>query len=194
MARPASGLSASPPADRSARRTVLADQIATVVLADGLGVLGLRGLAARLDTSGRMLLYYFGTKEALVLAVLDRINARMTAIMAHHATGSPTTPGALLGRVLARVAHPEIAPFMRVWTEVVARGARGEAPYDRMAATTVEAWISWIQDRLLPGEHTRGQSEAILSIVDGLTLLELARPGSTTQGRALLPGLLDGTG
>ncbi len=182
------------PADHPARRAALADEIATIVLADGLGVLGLRGLAARLDTSGRMLLYYFGTKDVLVLTVLDRINARMTAIMADHATGPRTTPGALLARVLARVEHPEIAPFMRVWTEVVARGARGEAPYDRMTAGTVEAWIAWIESRLLPDDRSRGQAEAILSVVDGLTLLELARPGSTTQARALLPGLLDGTG
>ena len=93
--------------------------------------------------------------------------------------------------MLARVAHPEIASFMRVWTEVA---ARGEAPSDRMAAGTVEGRISWIQDRLLPGKRSRGQLEATLSIADGLTLPELARLGSTTQARALLPGLLDGTG
>ena len=66
-----------------------------------------------------------------------------------------------------------------------------------MAAGTVEAWtawIAWIESRLLPDARSRGQAEAILSVVDGLTLLELARPGSTTQARALLPGLLDGTG
>lgn len=183
-----------PHGDRAARRAGLADEIAAIVLADGLGVLGLRGLAARLGTSGRMLLYYFGTKDALVVAVLDRINARMGAIMAEHASGPPTRPGAFLARVLARAERPEIAPFMRVWTEVVARGAHGEAPYDRVSADTVESWIAWIDSRLMPDARNRAQAEAILSIVDGLTLLELARPGSTTQARALLPGLLDGTG
>lgn len=182
------------PEDRIARRDALADEIAQIVLADGLGTLGLRGLAARLSTSGRMLSYYFGTKDALVVAVLRRVSERMGAIMATHASGPPVTAGVFLGRVLKLSQVPEIAPFMRVWTDVVARGARGETPYDAVAAETVGQWIAWIESRLLPEARERGEAAAILSIVDGITLVEMARPGTTTAARALLPGLLDGTG
>lgn len=180
--------------ERTRRRDALADEIASLVLREGLRQLGLRGLAARLSTSGRMLLYYFATKDALVVAVLARISGRLGAIMAAHSTGPPVTAGAFLARVLTLSREPEIAPFMRVWTEVVARGARGEEPYVKVAAETVGDWLEWIDSRLLPEARAHGVAAAILSIVEGATLLEMARPGTTLAARALLPGLLDGTG
>lgn len=175
------------------RRDTLTDEIATIVLADGLGALSLRVLAARLGTSGRMLLYYFATRDMLVVAVLGRVSERMGMIMAEHSAGSKLTPGAFLGKVMSLSQQPEIAPFMRVWTEVVARGARGETPYVAVASETVGVWLDWIDSRLLPDAGGRGQAAAILAIVDGITLLEMARPGTTAEARLLLPGLLDGT-
>lgn len=175
------------------RRDTLTDEIASIVLAEGLGELSLRVLAARLATSGRMLLYYFTTRDTLVVAVLERISLRLGVIMAEHSAGPLLTPGAFLGRVMSLSQMPEIAPFMRVWTEVVARGARGEAPYVAVASETVGVWIDWINSRLVPEARGRGQAVAILAIVDGVTLLELARPGTTAGARLLLPGLLDGT-
>lgn len=179
--------------DRTMRRDTLTDEIATIVLAEGLGQLSLRVLATRLATSGRMLLYYFTSRDALVVAVLERVSDRMGVIMAENSVGPLLTPGAFLGRVMSLSQMPEIAPFMRVWTEVVARGARGETPYVAIASETVGVWIDWIDSRLLPEARGRGQAAAILAIVDGVTLLELARPGTTADARMLLPGLLDGT-
>ena len=180
--------------ERTGRRASLTDDIASIVLTDGLSELGLRGLAARLSTSGRMLLYYFGTKDALVIAVLTRISERMGVIQAAETGGALLAPGAFLARVLELARQPQIVPFMRVWTEVVARGARGEAPYNAFAARTVGEWIAWIDSRLLPAARRPGQAAAILAIVDGITLLEMARPGTTMDAQMLLPGLLDGTG
>ena len=180
--------------ERIRRRDALADEIASLVLRDGLGELGLRGLAARLSTSGRMLLYYFASKDALVVAVLGRISVRLGAVMAAHSTGAPVAAGDFLAQVLALSQDPGVAPFMRVWTEVVARGARGEEPYAVIAAQSVGQWLGWIDSRLLPEARRPGMAAAILSIVEGVTLLEMARPGTTLAARALLPGLLDGTG
>jgi AcrR family transcriptional regulator len=46
------------------------------VLAHGLGDLSLRPLAAALGTSARMLVYHFGSKEALVVSILDEVRRR----------------------------------------------------------------------------------------------------------------------
>ena len=165
-----------------------------MVLADGLGELGLRGLAGRLSTSGRMLLSCLGTQDAPVVAVPNRISERMGLVMASCSTGAPVTAGMVLAAVLKLPQVSEIAPFMRVWTEVVARSARGEEPDVAVVSATVATRIGWIESRLLPDASGRGEAAAILSIVDGITLLEMARPGTTTAARALLPGLLDGTG
>lgn len=180
--------------EQAGRRAALVEAIATIVLAEGVGVLGLRGLAARLSTSGRMLLYYFGSREALVLAVLARISERMAGLLANHSTGPLLTPGAFVTQVLALADAPEVAPFMRVWTDIVARAAQGEAPYARVAADAVGGWLDWIESRLVPGDGGRDRAVVILSVVEGMTLLEMARPGTAAGARTLLSGALDGLG
>lgn len=180
--------------EQAGRRDVLIEAIASIVLTDGVGVLGLRMLAARLSTSGRMLIYYFGSREALVLAVLGRVSERMAGLLVAHSSGPRLTPGVFVAQVLALADTPEVAPFMHVWTDVVARGARGEAPYGRVAAELVGSWLDWIESRLVPADGGRDRAVVILSIVEGMTLLEMARPGTTAVARTMLRGALDGTG
>ncbi len=179
------------PPNETARRAELVDAIATIVLENGLDALALRGLAARLSTSGRMLLYHFGTKDALVRAVLACISGRMAVLQDAAAAAAPETPGRFLDDMMQAAADPDRAPFLRVWTEVVVRAARNEAPYREIADTTVKAWLDWIVGRLLPAPDNQARAAAMLSIMEGITILEMARPGTTAQARRLLPALLD---
>jgi AcrR family transcriptional regulator len=57
------------PVDHDKRRELLADA-ATVLARTGVVDTSLRALAAELNTSARMLVYYFGSKEQLILEVL----------------------------------------------------------------------------------------------------------------------------
>lgn len=173
------------------RRAALADEIASIVLAEGLDALALRGLAARLSTSGRMLLYYFGSKDALVRAALARVSARLDVILSAQAAGAPVTPGVFMAGIFALSDDARIAPFVRVWADVIARAARGEAPYREVAADIIAAWLGWIEGRLAGANA--GQAAAILSIVEGVALLEAARPGTTRDARAYLTRMLDGS-
>ncbi|TLU70652.1 TetR/AcrR family transcriptional regulator [Lichenicoccus roseus] len=179
--------------ERAARRSELADALADIVLAEGLGDLGLRGVAAKLGTSDRMLIYYFETKEQLVLEMLDKVGTRLTAILVANSDAPRVSPGQFLSGVLALSTDPAIAPFMRLWTEVIARGARGETPYDQVGAKVVRSWMTWIESRLIdandPAEKAR--PAALLSIVEGISLLELAAPGSTKDVQPYLTRMLD---
>ena len=176
---------------RSARHSELVDAIATIVLEDGLDAMALRGLAARLSTSGRMLLYYFGTKDVLVRTVLARIAERMIPLQESISPDGQVGAGQLLDAMMQAGDDPRIAPIMRIWTEVVARAARGETPYRAFADQTIIEWLAWIRSRLLPSPENDAEAQAILSIMDGVTLLEMARPGTTRQARRLLPTLFD---
>lgn len=165
--------------DRAVRRDFLADAAAELVLREGLGTMGLRGLARRLGTSDRMLIYYFGSKDALVTGVLARIGEKLSMLLQAYSEGPPVSPGAFLGQVLALGRDPVMQPFMRVWTDVIARAAAGEAPYDRVAKAVVADWTAWIGTRLIPDPERPCPPAALLSIVEGVTLLEMACPGST---------------
>ncbi len=171
------------------RRADLTDRIATIALTEGLDALALRGLAGRLETSSRMLLYYFQTKEALVTAALVRISEQMAELLRSIEEAPPCMPGALMEQVLTAFAASEFAPFLRIWTEVVSRGGRGEAPYDAISQIIVQRWVAWTEARLVPGSHGHAHAVAIslLAMVDGLTLLEMASPGCTEGARKMLP-------
>jgi AcrR family transcriptional regulator len=182
--------------DFEARRDGLTDRIATILLADGLESLTLRVLAEKLSTSGRMLLYYFRTRDDLVIATLRRVSARLNLILAQRPRHEKLTPGTFLAGALATSSDPAIAPFVRVWTEVIARAARGEKPFQHIASDIVAAWLDWIEIQLVetgdPADRTR--AAAILSIVEGSLLLEAAHPGSTATARAYLARVLDNHG
>ncbi len=184
--------------NESTKHADLVEAIASIVLQDGLDALALRGLADRLSTSGRMLLYYFGNKDAMIRAVLTHISERMTPLQDAASSGARVSAGQFLSAMMQASANPQIAPIMRVWTEVVARAARGETPYREIADQIVVEWLDWINSRLRPDPDNDAKvrdakARAILSIMEGLTILEMARPGTTDAARRLLPALLDHT-
>lgn len=179
----------APLSDKVAKRTAIAD----IMLSQGLNDLGLRGLAAHLGTSDRMLLYYFSTKDQLVFDALQRISQRLAVFLNDEALDGRVTPGQFLASIFARADTADIAPFMRLWTDVIARAARGERPYDQIGATVVQSWIVWIDSRLVPPKNSveDGRAVAILAIVEGLSLLELSTPGTVAQARPYLVRMLD---
>lgn len=173
------------------RRDELAAAIAAIVLADGLDALSLRPLAARLGTSARMLLYHFGSKDALIRAVLGRIADAVGQLQHAASSGPAESPAKFLADLLRSAADPATAPLARAWTEVIARAAREEQPYRAIAAETVGGWLDWIANRLIPGPDNGAVAVAILSIVEGIAIVEAARPGTTPAAQRLLPTLFD---
>jgi AcrR family transcriptional regulator len=175
------------------RRSALTDELASFVLRKGLSDTSLRHLAAQHDTSDRMLLYYFRSKEDLLVAVLARISERLGQILAEYSSAGTVTPSGFLAGTLALLGDPRISPFMKIWSEVIARGARGEEPYRKVASTIVADWLRWIEGRLgLPADgRQRGKAASMLAIVEGVTLLEMAHPGSTKGVAGFLVGALE---
>ena len=64
------------------RRAALLDRITDYVAANGLSDLSLRPLADAVESSPRVLLYYFVSKEDLIGEVLARLRARQRDVFA----------------------------------------------------------------------------------------------------------------
>ena len=64
-----------------ARRAELLDRAVDYVCRNGLAELSLRPLAKAVRSSPRVLLYYFGSKEELVVEIVRRGRARQRAMM-----------------------------------------------------------------------------------------------------------------
>ncbi|GAN90403.1 transcriptional regulator TetR [Gluconobacter frateurii M-2] len=191
-------LSPSTPPSKSgdevrSRKAQITSALADLALKEGIATLGLRSMAAKVGTSDRMLIYYFETRDQLIVDVLEQVSTRLSALLLRIDDGSRSSPGQFLMRVLVMAHDPEIAPFMTLWTEVIARGARGETPYDRIGPGAVKSWTDWIDSKLEPSpDHIdTGRAAALLSIVEGAVLLEMAAPGSTKDVACFLSKALD---
>jgi AcrR family transcriptional regulator len=164
-----------------ARRAALIARIAALLLARGQAQIPLRELARELDTSDRMLLYYFKDKTELVTAALSALSARLAHTLQAALPAGRVEPAQLLARVAALLASRPMQPFMSVWADLVAHGTRGEAPYRAFMSASAAGWLERIEARLdLPeGAARRRAAAVILTIAEGSRMLEDALPGCT---------------
>lgn len=176
----------------AAKRLALTRELADIALEEGLSALNLRPVAERLGTSDRMLLYYFGTKAELVAAVLASLTERLTDALNLSKYQGRKNPPELLADAAALFAQPQTLHFMKVWLEVVTLAARHEEPYRLFARQSVAIWLQWLDDHLaIPDSVKRSQlAAAILTVLEGVAMLEIAHPGSTNGVAATLTGAL----
>jgi AcrR family transcriptional regulator len=120
------------------RRQELLDAVVKECAAHGIGDRSLRDIAAAVGTSHRMLLHHFGSRNELLLAIVEEVERRQRALL-HEL---PTEPAASVAAMWADLRRPELRPFERLFFECYARGVQGEQPFARMLPGAVEAWLS----------------------------------------------------
>jgi AcrR family transcriptional regulator len=166
-----------PPAGREAahraRRAALLEAVSDHILAHGLGAATLRDLGAAAGTSDRMLLYYFSDKSDLVEAALDTLARRLTAGLDALRAPVPLDEDALRARLVPAALDPAFAPFMRLWLEMAAAAARGDALCHAAGRRIAQTFLDWIEAQLAPegGPVRRMAAARILAAVEGLIVL-----------------------
>jgi AcrR family transcriptional regulator len=188
-------MKAKPRKDRStgrlflARKSALTAQIAAALLASGVADIPLRDLAAKIGTSDRMLLYYFTDKADLVRSSLRAVSAQFAESLARRLP-QRSAPGTLLETVVALTASQDLAPLLTLWADLSARGSRGEEPFRSMARDSVHWWVAWLEERvdLAPGPDRRHIAIAILTVLEGVRLLEAFVPNLTAGALPVLSG------
>jgi AcrR family transcriptional regulator len=151
----------------------------------GLGRRSLRDIAADVGTSHRMLIHHFGSREGLVLAVVQEVEARQAALSA--SLSGP--PAAMVEQMWEHLSDPALWPFERLFFESYARGASGEEPFAQLHPGAVESW--------LPSGPDRAMVRLVLALIRGLLLDLVAtgdRAGTTDALRrftALIPAVAE---
>ena len=103
----------------------------------GIGDRSLREIAEAVGTSHRMLLHHFGSRDELLLTIVDEIERRQMSVL----PGAATEPADAMAAMWADVRRPELRPFERLFYECYARGAQGEQPFARMLPGAVESGL-----------------------------------------------------
>ncbi len=159
---------------RNHQRDRVVERLSAHLLETGLSQISLRQLAAAAGVSDRMLLYYFEDKAEVLAATMARIAADLTRDLAEAIPGTdPLPPLELLKRATAVSTQPVMRRFLRLWIEVVAATAKGEAPFTMIAPQLMTGFQMWIGSRLdLPeGADREAVVAAIIAMIDGLALV-----------------------
>jgi len=153
------------PVDTNRRTTTLA-KAAEYVLEHGLADLSLRPLAKALDTSPRMLLYDFGSKERLIHEILAEIRRRERSML--------DADVHTLDDVWRWISATERSPFLRMFFEsyVAALGRNEAQPF-------VLDWLAYLQEHWTPPVDT-ASATLMIAVVRGL-LLDLLATGDRSR-------------
>ncbi len=153
-------------------------------LRHGVSDLSLRPLAAAVGTSARMLLHYFGSKEALIAEVMGQVQARLQgSFRALLAPGTDAfNPLLKFWRVLSSKTN---RPFLRLLFEVQMLALQNPRRYRRYLRKSSVSWRQLIE-RALPARGRSAVTATLYNaVVDGL-LLELLSTGDLPRtSRAL---------
>src|SRR5579859_7737057 len=148
-----------------ARPAALLDRIADHVVAHGVATLSLRPLARAVGSSPRVLLYYFGSKEALVLKVLARLRERQRATYAQMKPASFATPADACRAIWQHMSSPQCECLFRMSVEAYAMALRSPRRFAKFLHNGVEDWLEFLAAPLIGKGHSQEEARAHASIV-----------------------------
>jgi AcrR family transcriptional regulator len=168
--------------DATGRREELAERATDYALEHGVAGLTLRPLAAAVGTSDRMLLYHFGSKDALLAEVIERSNRRSLEVLA---TLEPASSPAAAVLALWRAWHERVVDrCIRVYAQTAALGLLGDEPYLGAARRSNAAWTREVTGYLVRSGVPADRAGRVGALVDaalfGLWLDQPASGGDTT--------------
>lgn len=134
------------------------------VCGHGLAELSLRPLAKAAGTSPRVLLYYFGSKENLVMEIIRRGRARQHETMANVVFTPGLSPRGVSRILWQHWTQPQWEPLMRLFFEVFGLALQQPQKFPGFLEGAIEDWLSALEGCCsLPG-FTRDDARAYATL------------------------------
>ncbi len=171
--------------DNGGRRDELLEAAAAYLLRNGVAGMSLRPMAAAIDTSARLLIYHFGTKERLLIEAMGLIRQRARADVAAMLRTAPADPdvGRLVREFWRWCTSTRNRPYLRLLFEVQGLALQYPKQYAGYLEGSVGHWIELLTKALAPSLGRRAETTATLIVgtIDGLLMDylstgDLARP------------------
>ncbi|MEU9363308.1 TetR/AcrR family transcriptional regulator [Streptomyces avermitilis] len=186
------------PPDPAKRRDLL-DQVREYMIRNGLADLSLRPLARSLDTSDRMLLYYFGSKERMVAEALalDERRPLLRARILLRPTDSPRGP-AWLRRFMEdtwqQLGTPELHAALPLYLEIMTVSVLHPDRYGPFMRDVLTEWrgllASVFRGLGMAEAQARTEADLLVDAFFGLLIAPLA-DGDWDRADAAVHTLLD---
>jgi AcrR family transcriptional regulator len=170
-------------------RQRLLDAVVAHFAAEGLADQSLRRIAEATGTSHRMLLYHFGSKDGLLLAVVREVEARtqdrLAALSEDHLDETDT----LIRRMWSYLADPELGDFERLFFAIYGRALQGDSAIRSLLDDDIAHWldtnVALSAPLGLPADMVRTHARLGLAVTRGL-LLDLLATGDRAGVEAAL--------
>lgn len=160
--------------ERQARDRLL-DAAVVHAMKVGIAELSLRELAAAIGTSHRMLIYHFGSRQGLLVAVTQEVEQRhkATYLRSPDSTEDPR-------QSWGRISHPNLWPQERLFFELYAQALQGRPGTEGFLDGVVESWVEPLRDAFLAAgddeASARADARLAVAVTRGL-LLDLLATG-----------------
>jgi len=158
----------------SDRRARLLDRVVDYVLEHGIADLTLRRLADAVGSNNRMLLYYFGSREGIIVAAITAAEARfpgMQQILVR--LDDPALPlGHRLDAAWATIADPANLPFHRLFFQVFGLAGFEQERYAAFLGTIGTEWADHVAAAIeaagVPADEALAFGHEIVALWRGL--------------------------
>ncbi len=159
------------------RQRLLAATMAYVA-EHGVGELSLRQLAAAIGTSHRMIVYHFGSKEGLLVAVVRAVEEEQRQALAAM-VDDPGDPAAGMA-FWRRLSDPALWPNIRLFFELYGQALQGRPHTAALLAGIVDDWVGPLaalgEGRGLDPATAKADARLQVAVARGL-LLDLVATG-----------------
>ncbi|MER7008583.1 TetR/AcrR family transcriptional regulator [Dactylosporangium sp. NPDC000555] len=158
---------------RQARDRLLAAAV-DYVAEHGSADLTLRGLAAAINTSHRMLIYHFGSKEGLLVEVVHAVEERQRAALAELEATTGGTVADIAREFARRLTDPALRPNERLFFEMYGQALQGRPGTAALLDSAITPWLEPAQEMLrrrgYDAETARAHARLSLAVTRGLLL------------------------
>ena len=175
----------------SAARDELLGRTIEHVARNGMSDLSLRELAAAVGTSHRMLIYHFDSREGLVAAIVEALEAQQRDALDALAT-EITSPRDLVRAQWAQLTDPALRPFIALFFEVLALAVHERPGTEGFLDGLTTPWLD-LADRLardLGTEVARDDLRLGVAVMRGL-LIEVLATGEVDGATASFERFLE---
>ena len=140
----------------TAHRAALLRRIVDYVLKNGVADLSLRPLAEAVDSSPRVLLYYFGSKDDLLVEILAAAGERQRVLYAKLREGIPEESVAACRALWDFMASAKSEPVFRLFFEVYGLALQDRKRFASFLEGVVWNWLRMIVSlRIAEGESRK---------------------------------------
>jgi AcrR family transcriptional regulator len=170
----------------STRKAILLDSLIAYLVRRGVADVSLRPMAAAVGTSARLLIFHFGSKERLLVEVLDEMQARLqrslTDLLASGAGESRSAPLRQFWDWALK--EPNFAQ-LRLLYQLHILAAQDHKTYGRYLKRNSLSWLELVQAVLKPAQRSPALATLIVGVFDGL-FIEVVSTGDRRRASAAI--------